>query len=33
MDAKAGVRERLATARDDLVALSHRIHEIGRAHV
>src|SRR2546430_9351660 len=26
MDAKAGVRERLATARDDLVALSHRIH-------
>src|SRR6266478_430574 len=26
MDAKAGARERLATARDDLVALSHRIH-------
>src|SRR6266404_837224 len=26
MDAKAGARERLATVRDDLVALSHRIH-------
>src|SRR3989442_10089241 len=26
MDAKAGARERFATARDDLVALSHRIH-------
>jgi amidohydrolase len=26
VDAKAGARERLAAARDDLVALSHRIH-------
>src|SRR5213594_4202711 len=26
MDAKAGARERLETTRDDLVALSHRIH-------
>jgi len=26
MDAKAGARERLSRARDDLVALSHRIH-------
>src|SRR5881296_2792685 len=26
MDAKVGARERLETARDDLVALSHRIH-------
>src|SRR5213594_215439 len=26
MDAKAGARERLEAARDDLVALSHRIH-------
>src|SRR5437764_833896 len=26
MDAKAGARERLATVRDDVVALSHRIH-------
>src|SRR5437867_357516 len=26
MDAKAGARERLSAAREDLVALSHRIH-------
>ena len=26
MDAKAGARERFDAARDDLVALSHRIH-------
>jgi metal-dependent amidase/aminoacylase/carboxypeptidase family protein len=32
MDARAGARERLDDARDDLIALSHRIHahpEIG----
>ncbi len=34
MDAKAGARERFDTARDSLIALSHRIHarpELGYA--